>query len=140
MSEAAASAGTTPAKAVTMVAARTATELRIRDETVLAQPDKDTYPQSITKMRFPTDEKLSHDKSNGNDCRSRSASYAGTRNVPLGETGQVGIIARVPLASGLLPGKYTRDTEFPEDDHRNCNRDGAAFDVGEALSGASSMW
>jgi aryl-alcohol dehydrogenase-like predicted oxidoreductase len=41
----------------------------------------------------------------------------------------------VPLASGLLSGKYTRDTEFPEDDHRNYSRDGAAFDVGETFSG-----
>lgn len=47
----------------------------------------------------------------------------------------VGIIARVPLASGLLSGKYTVDTEFAENDHRNYNRDGAAFDVGETFSG-----
>ncbi|GAA2001462.1 aldo/keto reductase [Nakamurella flavida] len=47
----------------------------------------------------------------------------------------VGIIARVPLASGLLSGKYTADTTFDENDHRNYNRDGAAFDVGETFSG-----
>ena len=47
----------------------------------------------------------------------------------------VGIIARVPLASGLLSGKYTKDTEFAEDDHRNYNRTGSAFDVGETFSG-----
>src|SRR6476661_6180592 len=47
----------------------------------------------------------------------------------------VGIIARVPLASGLLSGKYGLDTTFAEDDHRNYNRDGSAFDVGETFSG-----
>src|SRR3954471_23091738 len=47
----------------------------------------------------------------------------------------VGIIARVPLASGLLSGKYTKDTQFAENDHRNYNRDGSAFDVGETFSG-----
>src|SRR5690554_6506335 len=47
----------------------------------------------------------------------------------------VGIIARVPLASGLLSGRYTADTTFAENDHRNYNRDGAAFDVGEIFSG-----
>ena len=47
----------------------------------------------------------------------------------------VGVIVRVPLASGLLTGKLDRDTEFPEDDHRNYNRDGEAFDVGETFAG-----
>ena len=47
----------------------------------------------------------------------------------------VGIIARVPLASGLLTGKFTKDTTFDKDDHRNFNRDGAAFDKGETFSG-----
>ena len=47
----------------------------------------------------------------------------------------IGIIARVPLASGLLSGKYTRETTFAENDHRHYNRDGAAFDVGETFSG-----
>ena len=47
----------------------------------------------------------------------------------------VGIIARVPLASGLLSGKYTAQTQFPADDHRNYNRHGEAFDVGETFSG-----
>ncbi|QWW69095.1 aldo/keto reductase [Rhizobium sp. WYJ-E13] len=45
------------------------------------------------------------------------------------------IIARVPLASGLLSGKITRDTKFASDDHRNFNRHGEAFDVGETFSG-----
>ncbi|MBC7723244.1 MAG: aldo/keto reductase [Burkholderiaceae bacterium] len=47
----------------------------------------------------------------------------------------VGIIARVPLASGLLSGKYTTETTFAENDHRTYNRDGSAFDVGETFSG-----
>ncbi len=47
----------------------------------------------------------------------------------------VGIIARVPLASGLLSGKYTTETTFAENDHRNYNRRGEAFDVGETFAG-----
>lgn len=47
----------------------------------------------------------------------------------------VGILARVPLASGLLSGKYTKDTVFPENDHRNFNKDGKAFNVGETFGG-----
>lgn len=47
----------------------------------------------------------------------------------------VGIIARVPLASGLLTGKYDASTTFAPDDHRSYNRDGSAFDVGETFSG-----
>lgn len=46
-----------------------------------------------------------------------------------------GIIVRVPLASGLLSGKYTAATTFGTDDHRNFNRKGEAFDVGETFSG-----
>ena len=48
---------------------------------------------------------------------------------------QVGILARVPLASGLLTGKMTRQSTFAEDDHRKFNRYGQAFDVGETFSG-----
>jgi aryl-alcohol dehydrogenase-like predicted oxidoreductase len=48
---------------------------------------------------------------------------------------QVGILARVPLASGLLSGKMTRQTVFAADDHRNFNRYGGSFDVGETFSG-----
>lgn len=55
--------------------------------------------------------------------------------LPAAKQAGVGIIARVPLASGLLSGKYTKETTFPEDDHRNYNRSGAAFDVGETFSG-----
>lgn len=47
----------------------------------------------------------------------------------------VGILARVPLASGLLTGKFTKDATFEEDDHRNFNRDGQAFNVGETFAG-----
>lgn len=47
----------------------------------------------------------------------------------------VGILARVPLASGLLTGKFNKATTFEKDDHRNFNRDGAAFDKGETFSG-----
>lgn len=48
---------------------------------------------------------------------------------------QVAILARVPLASGLLSGKMTRQTSFTADDHRNYNRFGKSFDVGETFSG-----
>ncbi|MGA1838895.1 aldo/keto reductase [Herbiconiux sp. 11R-BC] len=55
--------------------------------------------------------------------------------LPAAREAGVGIIARVPLASGLLSGRYTASTEFAADDHRNYNRDGSAFDVGETFSG-----
>ena len=47
----------------------------------------------------------------------------------------VGVIVRVPYASGLLTGALDADSEFAEDDHRNFNRDGEAFDVGETFAG-----
>ncbi|WP_297740046.1 aldo/keto reductase [Nocardioides sp.] len=55
--------------------------------------------------------------------------------LPAASAAGVGIIARVPLASGLLSGKYHLDTTFADDDHRTYNRDGSAFDVGETFSG-----
>jgi aryl-alcohol dehydrogenase-like predicted oxidoreductase len=55
--------------------------------------------------------------------------------LPAAVAAGVGVIARVPLASGLLTGKYTAQTEFPADDHRSYNRHGEAFDVGETFSG-----
>ena len=55
--------------------------------------------------------------------------------LPAAASAGVGIIARVPLASGLLSGKYDLDTTFAADDHRTYNRDGSAFDVGETFSG-----
>jgi aryl-alcohol dehydrogenase-like predicted oxidoreductase len=51
------------------------------------------------------------------------------------QAGKVGILARVPLASGLLTGKMRRDSHFDADDHRAFNREGAAFDKGETFSG-----
>jgi aryl-alcohol dehydrogenase-like predicted oxidoreductase len=48
---------------------------------------------------------------------------------------QIGILARVPLASGLLSGKLRRDSTFAQTDHRNYNRHGESFDVGETFSG-----
>ncbi len=57
------------------------------------------------------------------------------RVLPAAAAAEVGIIARVPLASGLLSGRYTRDTQFAATDHRNFNRHGEAFDVGETFSG-----
>jgi aryl-alcohol dehydrogenase-like predicted oxidoreductase len=49
----------------------------------------------------------------------------------------VAIIVRVPLASGLLTGKMTKDSSFPANDHRNYNIKGEAFDVGETFSGVN---
>ena len=54
---------------------------------------------------------------------------------PKAYTRQVGILARVPLASGLLAGKLNRESQFSQDDHRNFNRHGESFDVGETFSG-----
>jgi aryl-alcohol dehydrogenase-like predicted oxidoreductase len=45
------------------------------------------------------------------------------------------ILVRVPLASGLLTGKFTKNTSFAKEDHRNFNRNGAAFDKGETFAG-----
>lgn len=47
----------------------------------------------------------------------------------------IGIIVRVPLASGLLTGKFTDESKFPKNDHRQYNRHGEAFDVGETFAG-----
>ena len=55
--------------------------------------------------------------------------------LPAAQAAGVGIIARVPLASGLLSGRYTKDTVFAANDHRTYNRHGEAFDVGETFSG-----
>src|SRR4051794_12995966 len=57
------------------------------------------------------------------------------RVLPAAQEAGVGIIARVPLASGLLTGKYDATTTFAADDHRSFNRNGEAFDVGETFSG-----
>lgn len=57
------------------------------------------------------------------------------RVLPAAAEAGVGIVARVPLASGLLSGKYDASTQFAENDHRSYNRHGEAFDVGETFSG-----
>ena len=57
------------------------------------------------------------------------------RVLPAAVEAGVGIIARVPLASGLLSGRYDESTTFSPDDHRTYNRHGEAFDVGETFSG-----
>jgi len=57
------------------------------------------------------------------------------RVLPTAREAGVGIIARVPLASGLLSGRYDEHTTFSADDHRAYNRQGEAFDVGETFSG-----
>jgi aryl-alcohol dehydrogenase-like predicted oxidoreductase len=54
---------------------------------------------------------------------------------PLAKQRQVGILARVPLASGMLTGKLRRDSKFAADDHRTFNRHGEMFDMGETFSG-----
>jgi len=54
---------------------------------------------------------------------------------PLAKQRDVGILARVPLASGLLTGKLTPQTQFAQEDHRHFNRNGEAFDKGETFSG-----
>ncbi|SDE99395.1 Predicted oxidoreductase [Blastococcus fimeti] len=55
--------------------------------------------------------------------------------LPAAARAGVGVLARVPLASGLLTGKYDESTTFAADDHRNFNRRGEAFDVGETFAG-----
>ncbi|MFF3846489.1 aldo/keto reductase [Streptomyces sp. NPDC002328] len=55
--------------------------------------------------------------------------------LPAAREAGVGIIARVPLASGLLSGRYDENTTFATDDHRTYNRHGEAFDIGETFSG-----
>jgi aryl-alcohol dehydrogenase-like predicted oxidoreductase len=55
--------------------------------------------------------------------------------LPAARAARVGIIARVPLASGLLSGRYTHETSFADNDHRTFNRHGESFDAGETFSG-----
>ncbi len=54
---------------------------------------------------------------------------------PAAKKNNIGILTRVPLASGLLTGRYNKDTTFGPQDHRTYNRDGSAFDKGETFSG-----
>lgn len=60
---------------------------------------------------------------------------AATRLLPKAAENNVGIIVRLPLASGLLSGKYDKTTRFDASDHRNYNADGQVFSVGETFSG-----
>ena len=60
---------------------------------------------------------------------------AATELLPQAQAADVGIIVRLPLASGLLSGKFGKNQQFAPEDHRNFNRDGAAFSVGETFSG-----
>ena len=60
---------------------------------------------------------------------------AATELLPQAQAADVGIIVRLPLASGLLSGKFGKGQKFAPEDHRNYNRDGAAFSVGETFSG-----
>lgn len=55
--------------------------------------------------------------------------------LPKAQEKNIGIIVRLPLASGLLGGKYTKETRFTAQDHRTYNREGKAFFVGETFSG-----
>lgn len=55
--------------------------------------------------------------------------------LPIAEVNNVGVIVRLPLASGLLSGKFKKDQKFDDADHRSYNKDGAAFSVGETFSG-----
>jgi aryl-alcohol dehydrogenase-like predicted oxidoreductase len=57
--------------------------------------------------------------------------------LPAAAAAGIGIIVRVPLASGLLSGRYTLETTFADNDHRSFNRHGEAFDVGETFSGVN---
>ncbi len=54
---------------------------------------------------------------------------------PKAQAQNVGILARLPLSSGMLSGKLSKSSQFEADDHRSFNRDGAAFDKGETFSG-----
>lgn len=55
--------------------------------------------------------------------------------LPAAQAAQVGVLARLPLSSGMLSGKFTRSSTFGADDHRGFNRHGEAFDKGETFSG-----
>lgn len=57
----------------------------------------------------------------------------------LAKKNNIGVLARVPLASGLLTGKFTADTRFAPEDHRTTNRNGQLFDKGETFSGVDYL-
>lgn len=58
--------------------------------------------------------------------------------LPLAQARQVGVLARLPLSSGMLTGKLSATSTFAADDHRHFNREGAGFDKGETFSGLPS--
>lgn len=88
----------------------------------------ETIDEAMTAMRYPGVQSV---QIIYNMFRLRP----GEKFLPLARQKQVGVLARVPLASGLLSGKMTPQTTFPPDDHRNFNRVGQAFDAGETFSG-----
>ena len=71
----------------------------------------------------------------GNVAFSGYSQGGGGSLLPAAQKADVGIIVRLPLASGLLSGKMSKATTFTAGDHRTYNRDGAAFSVGETFSG-----
>ena len=86
------------------------------------------------------DEALDADPASGRQDRPDHLQHVppqagGSSSSPKPRRRQVGILARVPLASGLLTGKLTPSSTFADDDHRQFNRDGEAFDKGETFSG-----
>ena len=68
---------------------------------------------------------------NATACCARPGSPRSLKCLP----NNVGIIVRLPLASGVLSGKFTAKTTFASRDHRNYNQDGAAFNIGETFAG-----
>lgn len=87
-----------------------------------------TVEEALAAMRYPAVQSI---QIIFNMFRMKPAEHV----LPEAKARQIGILARVPLASGLLTGKLTRDTLFAPDDHRSFNREGQAFDKGETLSG-----
>jgi aryl-alcohol dehydrogenase-like predicted oxidoreductase len=88
----------------------------------------ETVEEALAAMRYPGVQTL---QIIFNMFRQKPAE----RVLPEAQARGVGILARVPLASGLLTGKLRADTQFAPDDHRHFNRAGEAFDKGETLSG-----
>jgi aryl-alcohol dehydrogenase-like predicted oxidoreductase len=88
----------------------------------------ETVEEALASMRHPEVQSL---QIIFNMFRLRPAEQV----LPEARARKVGVLARVPLASGLLTGKLRADTVFAADDHRNFNRDGQSFSKGETLSG-----
>lgn len=88
----------------------------------------ETVDEALAALRYPAVQSI---QIIFNMFRQKPAEHV----LPAAKTQQVGILARVPLASGLLTGKLRADTVFHRDDHRSFNREGQLFDKGETLSG-----